>query len=194
MIPAFVRADVDGKVKAWQGPTDSKGFAMKAGEAGMYEVKLAQLAQQKSQSAEIKDLAKRIEQDHTTANNELAAIARQKNITLPSQLSGECDEAYQAFQKLDGQAFDNAFVMCNVMNHLGAMMMFQSEARNGTDPDIKQWAARTLPTLREHTAKIGMVAQSVGIPIDVLASGRGDNARPAGSRIEGTNDSSTPRK
>ena len=183
-LGTMARADVNDKVKMMQGPTDSKGFAVKAGESGLYEVKLAQLAQQKASSNEVKELAKQLEQQHTAANNELAALAKQKNITLPTQLSGECDEAYQAFQKLDGPAFDSAYLMCNIMNHLGGIMTFQNEARNGTDPDIKAWAAKTLPVLRQHAGHIGTVAQSAGIPIDLL-SGR-EGARPAGSKVEGT--------
>lgn len=188
VLATLARADVNEKVKMWSGPKDSGDFAMRAAEGGMYEVKLAQLAQQKGSSAEVKDLAKRLEQEHTAANTELMALAKQKNITLPSQLEGECAEAYQAFQKLDGPAFDNAFMLCQVTNHLATILMFQNESRNGTDADIKQWASKTLPTLREHTAKIGAVAQSVGLPIDALNSMRGEGARPAGGRIEGTND------
>ena len=59
------RADVQDKVKEMQSPADSNQFAMKAAEGGMLEVKLAQLAQQKSQSSEVKELARQLEQDHT---------------------------------------------------------------------------------------------------------------------------------
>jgi predicted outer membrane protein len=44
------RADVNDKVKEMQSPKDSKEFAMKAAEGGMLEVKLSQLAKQKSHS------------------------------------------------------------------------------------------------------------------------------------------------
>ncbi|MDB5321260.1 MAG: putative outer membrane protein [Phycisphaerales bacterium] len=182
-----VRADVSDKVKEMQSPKDSKEFAMKAAEGGMLEVKLSQLAQQKSQSQEIKDLAKQLEQDHTQANTELMAAARAKNISLPSELKGEADECYRAFQKLDGQDFDNAYLLFNVKDHLKDVMMFQKEAQNGSDPDIKQWASQTLPKLRQHAGHIGKVAQAAGLPVDVLASGHhGDGAQPAGSQIRGS--------
>src|SRR3954466_15653713 len=97
MLASSVRADVNDKVKEMQGPKDSKEFAMKAAEGGMLEVKLSQLAQQKSQDQGIKRLAQQLEQDHTQANQELTAVAKQKNIDLPSDLKGECAETYQAF-------------------------------------------------------------------------------------------------
>ncbi len=189
----IARADVSDKVKAMQSPKDSKEFAIKAAESGMLEVKLAQLAQQKSQSQEIKDLAQKLEQDHTQANNQLTDLAKQKNIDLPTDLKGECQEHYQAFQKLDGKDFDNAYLLFNVKAHLKGIMMFQKESQNGTDAEIKQWASQTLPTLQRHAGHINTVAQAAGLPMDALAgTGRGgETARPAGSRIPGSNDSST---
>src|SRR3954468_1262487 len=103
MLTVSVRADVNDKVRAMQSPKDSKEFAMKAAEGGMLEVKLSQLAQQKSQDQSIKRLAQQLEQDHTQANQELMTVAKQKNINLPSDLKGECAETYQAFQALDGK-------------------------------------------------------------------------------------------
>ena len=183
-------ADVNEKVKACQSPKNSKEFAMKAAEGGMLEVKLSQLAQQKATSRDVKDLARKIEQDHTAANNELMAAAKQKNIDLPSDLTVECQETYQAFQKLDGQDFDNAYVLCLIKDHIMDIMMFQNEAKNGTDPEIKQWAAKTLPTLREHAAHVRTVAQGIGFPMDAMAgTGQTEGARPAGARIEAAPDS-----
>jgi putative membrane protein len=188
------RADVNDKVKAMQSPTDSKGFAMKAAEGGMLEVKLSQLAQQKAQSQQVKDLAKMLEQDHTQANNQLMALAKQKNIDLPSDLKGEAQETYEAFQKLEGSDFDNAYLLCNVKDHLKDIMMFQKEAQKGTDPDIKQWAAQTLPKLQQHAAHINTVAQASGLPMEALAgTGQtGEGARPAGSKIGPSDTSKTP--
>jgi predicted outer membrane protein len=152
----------------------------------MLEVKLSQLAQQKAQSQEVKDLAKMLEQDHTQANNQLMAVAKQKNIDLPSDLKGEPKEVYEAFQKLEGSDFDNAYLLFNIKDHLKDIMMFQKEAQKGTDPEIKQWAAQTLPHLQKHASHINTVAQASGVPMDVLAGTgqQGEGARPAGSKIQ----------
>jgi putative membrane protein len=162
LLTVSAKADVNDKVRHMQGPKDSKEFAMKAAEDGMLEVKLSQLAQQKAQSQEVKRLAQQLEQDHTQANNELMAAAKQKNIDLPSDLKGESAEHYQAFQKLEGKDFDNAYLLHNVKDHLKSIMMFQNEAQSGTDQDIKAWAAKTLPNLQKHAGHIRTVAQSAG--------------------------------
>jgi putative membrane protein len=191
IVTPSVRADVQDKVKEMQSPADSKQFAMKAAEGGMLEVKLAQLAQQKSQSQEVKQLAQQLEQDHAQANQQLMKVAKQKNIELPTELKGECQETYQAFQQLQGNDFDNAFLLHNVKDHLKDIMMFQKEAQKGTDQEIRQWAAQCLPKLQQHAQHIRTVAQSAGLPIDVLAGGNmaRDAARTAGSRIQGAGSS-----
>jgi len=186
MLTVSARADVNDKVREMQSPKDSKEFAMKAAEGGMLEVKLSQLAQQKAQSQEVKDLARQLEQDHQQANQQLMAVAKQKNVDLPNDLKGEAAEHYQAFQKLEGKDFDNAYLLFNVKDHLKDVMMFQKEAQNGTDPAIKAWAAQTLPKLQQHASHIRTVAQAAGLPIEALAgTGQGEGARPAGGRIQG---------
>lgn len=191
---SFARADVKDKVREMQSPADSKQFAMKAAEGGMLEVKLAQLAQQKSQDQQVKDLAKQIEQDHSQANQQLTDVAKKKNIDLPNDLKGECAETYQAFQQIDGKDFDNAFLLHGIKDHIKDIMMFQKEAQNGTDQDIKQWAQQTLPKLQQHARHVSTVAQAAGVPVDALAStgaAGGDTARPAGGRIGGSTDTGT---
>jgi predicted outer membrane protein len=186
LVSAGVRADVADKVKAMQAPKDSKEFAMKAAESGMLEVKLAQLAQQKSQSPDVKQLAKHLETDHAQASSELAAVAKQKNIDLPTELKGECMETLEAFGKLEGNDFDNAFLVHNIKGHICSIAMFQREAQLGSDADVKAWAAKTLPALKKHAAHIGSVAQGAGLPVDAVAAQPMDSgARPAGARIDG---------
>jgi putative membrane protein len=179
----IVRADVNDKVREMTPPKDSKDFAMKTAECNLLEIKLAQLAQQKAQSDEVKQLAKKIEQDHQQAGDKLKTVAQGKNITLPTDLKGEAQEKYQAFQQLDGKAFDTNYVLLMTKEHLHDIMAFTNETQMGTDQDIKQWASETLPHLKQHGQQVARVASSMGIPVDVLASGgRSSEAMPAGSR------------
>jgi len=186
---------VDQKVSAMTPPADSKQFAMKAAEGGMFEVKLAQLAQQKASDDQIKSLAKHIEQDHTQANNELMAAAKAKNINLPTALGDDKQSTLDAFGRLEGKAFDSAFLLHNIKDHLHDVMMFRKEAANGTDADIKAWAAKTLPVLQRHGSHIAQVAQANQVPVEILAAGGRmggtDSAVPAGSRIEGSGSGTT---
>ena len=63
------------------------------------EIKLTQLAQQKSKDAEIKDVAKFLETDHTNALNDLKDLAGKKNVNAPSE------EPQDAKDKIKGKNF-----------------------------------------------------------------------------------------
>src|SRR4051812_5982385 len=123
----IARADVNDKVKEMTPPKDSNDFAMKTAECNLLEIKLAQLAQQKAQSDEVKQLAKKIEQDHQQAGDKLKTVAQGKNINLPTDLKGEKQEKLQAFQQLEGKAFDTNYVLLMTKEHLHDIMSFTNE-------------------------------------------------------------------
>jgi putative membrane protein len=54
--------------------------------------------------------------------------------------------------KLSGPAFDKAYMKDAVKDHEKDVNEFKDEAQYGSDPNVKQFAANTLPTLQEHLA------------------------------------------
>src|SRR5216110_2197491 len=61
-------------------------FMTKAAQDGMTEVALGNLALQKSQNEQVRSFAQQIVTDHTSANQELTALAASKNVTLPTDI------------------------------------------------------------------------------------------------------------
>ncbi len=47
-------------------------------------------------------------------------------------------------------AFDHAYARAMVQDHQEDLRLYQEEAANGTDPDVKAFAARHVPLLQEH--------------------------------------------
>lgn len=64
--------------------------------------------------------------------------------------------------KLSGSEFDKEYMSGMVKDHEAAVEDFQKQANEGTDPDIKAFAARTLPILQEHLQIARDVAKKVG--------------------------------
>jgi putative membrane protein len=128
----------------------SNNFVMKAAQGGMAEVQLGQLAKEKASSADVKSFADRMVTDHTKANDELKQIAGQKNITLPTQMDARSQATYDRLSKLSGAEFDRAYMKDMVQDHRMDVNEFRKEAQSGSDPDVKAFAAKTLPTLQEH--------------------------------------------
>lgn len=133
----------------------SADFMVKAANGGMMEVELGKTAQQKARSKEVKDFAEMMVRDHTTANNELKALARQKNVTLPDSVSGNHRDHMLDINNKSGNDFDQAYMNQMVDDHQNTVDMFKDVAENCKDPEVKAWAAKTLPTLQTHldTAK-----------------------------------------
>ena len=125
-------------------------FVTKAAEGGMAEVQMAQLAQSKAHSQAVKDLANRLYTDHSKAGDELKNIAGKANVTWPSSLNMKQQREYNKLQTLSGADFDREYVSYQIRVHKEDINMFQHEAEHGTNPDVKAWAAKNLPTLREH--------------------------------------------
>lgn len=125
-------------------------FAQKAASAGLGEIQAAQAAQQKSSSPQVRQFANRMITDHTQANDELQQIAQQENLTLPSQPDPQDRSAMQRLSGMNGPAFDKGYAQQQVRDHQQAVALFQREANSGSDPALKQFAAKTLPTLRQH--------------------------------------------
>jgi putative membrane protein len=58
--------------------------------------------------------------------------------------------AYDRLSKLSGAEFDKAYMADMVSDHKTDVSEFRRESQRGTDPDVKAWAAKTLPTLEHH--------------------------------------------
>ncbi len=123
---------------------------MEAGPGGLTEVELGRLAAQKGQSADVKKFGQRMVTDHSKANAELKKLAASKGITLPTEMNAEQMAEHAKLAKLSGAEFDREYMTLMVEDHDKDVAAFLDEAKDGSDPDIKSFAAKTLPTLQEH--------------------------------------------
>ena len=114
------------------------------------EVELGRLAAQRASSADVKRFAQKMATEHSKALDELKAMASQKNVVLATELDRQHREFRDKLATLEGAAFDSAYMDQMATAHLKSVALFQQEAREGQDHDIKKWAARTLPMLQEH--------------------------------------------
>ncbi len=122
----------------------------KAAQGGMAEVELGKLAQSNASSDAVKQFGQRMVDDHTKAGEELARIAADKGITLPTGLDAKNQATKDRLSKLTGKEFDRAYMQDMVKDHRGDVAEFKKEAASGKDPEVKAFASKTLPTLEEH--------------------------------------------
>ena len=136
-------------------------FMMKAAMGGMLEVQLGQLALKNASSPDVKRFAQRMVDDHSKAGDELKSLAATKNVVLPAALSAKEQATIDRFSKLSGADFDREYMKAMVKDHDKDVGEFEKEARSAKDPDVKAWAEKTLPTLKEHQSMAHDIANKV---------------------------------
>ncbi len=130
---------------------------------GMAEVELGRLAVKQAASKDVKQFAERMIADHTKAGDELKQLAGRKKVpSPPSELLPKQKETLAKLTKLQGAAFDSAYVQEMVADHEKDVAAFDNAAKTGTDADVKAYAAKTLPTLKEHLRMIQELATKMG--------------------------------
>jgi putative membrane protein len=129
---------------------DDKKFVQNAALGGMAEVELGKLATQKAASEAVKQFGQKMVDDHTKANDQLKEVASKENITIPDSLDSKHQSRIEKLSKLSGPDFDKAYIKDQVKDHKQDVSEFKSEANNGSDPNIKQFASNTLPILEQH--------------------------------------------
>lgn len=125
-------------------------FAVAAADGGMLEVTLGKLAQTKSTTPAIQELGKTMELDHSKANEELTALAGQKNITLPDSLSDKNQRMVDDLSQKTGKDFDKAYADIMVDDHQEDIDAFRKQSEKGNDGELKAWATAKLPILAHH--------------------------------------------
>lgn len=138
-------------------------FIREAAIGGMAEVDFAKLAEQKGQSDAVKRFAQRMIQDHTKANDQLAALANAANVPMPNTLDEEHRSMRAALEKASGASFDRAYIQGQMADHAKTAQLFEYEIGSGQDAGLKTFAADTLPVVLQHLQLAqGIAAEMTG--------------------------------
>jgi len=167
-------------------------FIHEAAKGGMMEVQMGRLGVQKAQNDQVKQFAQRLIDDHTKANSELKQLAASKGITLPddkfagtsetdrTKVREETDSTahmshpMKKLETLSGTDFDREFVRMAVSDHEKDVKEFEKEAQKADDSDVRAFAQKTAPTLREHLQQAKSLQSQVG-------AGSGHSSTSSGS-------------
>jgi len=133
-------------------------FVTNAYQSNLTEIQLGQFAEQQASSDEVKQYARDVVADHTRANDELQQIANTKGVDLPSDIQSTEQEQ---FSGLSGAEFDRQYLQHQQDAHRQAISMYEQQASQGQDPELKAFASNQLSSLREHENKANTLMSSL---------------------------------
>ena len=131
-------------------PTTEQDFVRETAQSGHAEVQLGKLMTDRAQNSGLKAFGQRLVEDHTKAKEELAAIASQKGLIVPSEMATEHRRLLEQVGRLSGLEFDRAAQHHAVQHHQTSIQRFEDALQKLRDDDLKAFVTKTLPVLREH--------------------------------------------
>ena len=135
------------------GAPSTPDFVQKAAMSDMYEVQAGKLAADKGQSDAVKQFGQQMVDAHSKTTEELTEkIVKNKNIKvdLPPKLDAPHQKLIDDLNSVSAQDFDKTYADKQVDAHKEAVDLFKKYASKGDDPDVKQFAEKTLPTIEHH--------------------------------------------
>jgi putative membrane protein len=130
--------------------------------AGNYaEIKLAQLALNRSSDVKVKEMATKLEADHTKILNELKAYANKHGITVPMEETDDAMKDISSLSEKDAKDFDEKW--CEILEdkHEETINKFESRIDKTEDVELKNWISSTLPGLKGHLDMIKQHEESL---------------------------------
>jgi putative membrane protein len=133
--------------------TDSEDveFLTKALRTSLAEAEMGQLAQQRGGTA-VKEFGRKLAADHTRSAQEIKALLGTQNVTPSTTPTVEAEAHTVALAKLSGAEFDAAFLPLMVESHEEAIEEYGAQTHANPNKGLAEFAAKSLPTLREHLA------------------------------------------
>ncbi len=141
-----------------------RAFVSKALEGGAAEVQLGQLAQQKSQSNDVKQFAQKMVSDHNQmADKWFKPVAQQLGVSEPKGPSKKDKKEIAKLQGLSGEEFDREYITMMVKDHQQDLKDFKDEAQVSQNPNVKQIAEQGSTIISQHLQLIEQIAKNHNI-------------------------------
>lgn len=135
-------------------PLTDAGFAKKAASGGLAEVEMAKIAKDRATDPDVKKFAEKLVADHTKANEELEKAAKEANIPIPMKPEADEQKHVDMIRDYKGPDFDRMFVKHMLDDHEKDVKLFTRAARELKNEKLKDFAEKTLPTLKDHLDQV----------------------------------------
>jgi putative membrane protein len=144
-----------------QNMEDDVQFVTQSASASMLQIQLSEAALERGVSPEVKTFAEKMVRDHRTMLAELQNTADQSRIMLPQTLGKADQEVYDNITAKQGIGFDVEYIKAMAGQHKNLLGNYEDIAEDGINMDVKQYASKQLPVIRQHLDKIEQLKEKV---------------------------------
>jgi putative membrane protein len=126
-------------------------FVKEVAISDMFEIEASKIAQSKGNAPE-KTFASHMQADHTKTSTELKGLVSSGKVKaeLPTALDSSHQSKLDKLKGANGKDFSSDFDSMQVSAHKDAVSLFERYAKSGDNPELKDWAGKTLPALKHH--------------------------------------------
>ncbi|NES12346.1 MULTISPECIES: DUF4142 domain-containing protein [Micromonospora] len=150
---------------AAQPSTQDTQYLQAVHQVNLFEITTGNLAQQKGQNQQVKDLGKMFVTDHTQLDQSVQSTAQQLNVKLPSEPTADQQKVISKLNNESGAQFDKAWVTAQLAGHVAAIQATQTEISQGSEQSVITLAQDALPVLQAHYDALVALAQTLGVPV-----------------------------
>ena len=129
-------------------------FVATVSQGGMFEVKAGQLGADAGSTQDIKDQGTTEAHDHQLVGDKLRSIASDLHLSFPDTLNAQFQKELDDLKALSGPAFDAAYLRDMEAIHAKDGAAFAREARSGTNPRLRAFAAETHRSVERHIGEL----------------------------------------
>ncbi len=160
-------------------PAYDQAFLRAEAQGSAYELAIAQLAQQRASRADVRGYAATVVNDHEAYNGALRELAQAKGVALPPGLTARDRGTLDRLGRLQGAAFDGAFLREARRINDDDVRSFRQEAARTADPDVKAFVTRFVEVDAKHAAAARALAgHAIASRMPVIAPPATGNAMP----------------
>jgi putative membrane protein len=157
-------------------PSDQDAaYLRSAHQSNLAEIAGGELAQQKGNSQQVKDLGARFVADHRKLDAAVTKIASALDVDLPSAPNDRQQALAARYRAASGEQFDTLFVATQMDAHMAAMAAGQKEIADGSDEQVVNGARSAAPVIAAHHELLDDAARDLGVPSSI-GTGTGGQA------------------
>jgi putative membrane protein len=134
-------------------------FVEKAGSGSLAEADLGNLAVQQGATPAVREFGRWMYTDHgLVANNWLKTVMAAQGENFQPTLTAQDKEMRRKLETLSGRHFDHEYIQAQVADHEKTIPIFETEAKQGQNTMIKNFAQNMVPVLQQHLAEAKTLA------------------------------------